>query len=67
MPLSGAAVPVRDAEVPVFFFAAVVPLVVFEAELVVVLPVTDPPAALSVGPAVTAGTVDDAAVVSALD
>jgi hypothetical protein len=66
MPLSCAAV-LRDADVPAFFFATVVPVVAFEPALLAVLSVTAGPVTLSAGPAFTAGTVDEAAVVSALD
>jgi hypothetical protein len=66
MPLSCAAVPLRDAEVSDFFFTTVAPVAVFEVELLAGLRAT-PPATLSVGTAFTAGTVDDAVVVSAID
>ena len=68
MPLSRAVVPLRDADVPVFFFAVVVPAAAFDPEAVAVVLGVIAVEAVSTGAAVTAAGVDDAAaVVSALD
>jgi hypothetical protein len=67
MPLSCAAVPLRDAEVSDFFFPTVAPVAVFEVELLVGRPATAARSTLSVGPELSAGKVDDAVVVSAID